>query len=139
MNESSECEGCEEGCASCQGGSRFVLGPGLNQGAQRGGFEAGRGTMENWQGGALAENDEQRAPDTVDAPEQQGTSDAYRVVSPRERARSGQSYAEIYAEFVQKAEADLDLESVPLAYREYLRRYFRGIQPPEEAGEPDTD
>ena len=40
---------------------------------------------------------------------------------------------------MQKAEADLDLESVPVAYRDYLRRYFNSIRPqetPEPAEEP---
>jgi len=38
---------------------------------------------------------------------------------------------------VQKAEADLDLDSVPVAYREFLRRYFNSIRPQEAAKAPD--
>ena len=55
------------------------------------------------------------------------------MVSPDERARSSKKYAELYAEFVQMSEADLDLESVPVSQREYLRKYFNAIRPKESA------
>ena len=40
---------------------------------------------------------------------------------------------------VQKVEDDLSLESVPLAYRDYLRRYFTAIRPADEVSEPAGD
>ena len=68
-----------------------------------------------------------------DAQENQGDNTTFHMVSPDEKARSSKRYAEMYAEFVQMAEADLDLESVPVSQREYLRKYFNSIKPKEAA------
>jgi hypothetical protein len=127
----SQCQGCNEGCSSCEGGSR----PGNRAG--KGGLKAGWGTAANWKGGDLKNTDEKRTPELSDAMERQGASTSFKIVSPDERAQSGKKYEELYAEFVQKAEADLDLDSVPTQYRDYLRRYFNSIRPPaaEDSGE----
>ena len=132
MGQCSQCSGCKNGCSSCQGN-------GLCQGsgAKKGGLKAGWGSAAKWDGGALAQADETRLPDVAEVQEREGQSTSFKVVSPDERADSALSYEELYAEFVQKAEADLDLESVPAAYREYLRRYFNAIRP--EVGVPESD
>ena len=36
-------------------------------------------------------------------------------------------------------EADLDLDSVPVAYRDYLRRYFNAIRPQETSPAEETE
>jgi hypothetical protein len=68
----------------------------------------------------------------ADAREQAGTSTALPIVSKEEQALSGQDFREHYANLVRKAEADLALEDVPIAYREYLRRYFVAIRPQDD-------
>jgi hypothetical protein len=122
----------------CKGGNCNK--PGLCQkpGDKPGGLKAGWGSAAQWNGGALAKTDETRDPDIADTQERNGENSSYTVVSPDERAESGLSYDEIYADFVQKTEADLDLESVPLACRDFLRRYFNSIRP-EEAPADDAD
>ncbi|HYE62958.1 MAG TPA: hypothetical protein VD997_13260 [Phycisphaerales bacterium] len=135
MNQG-KCQGCEDGCEECEGG--FCDKPGDKPGkrAGRGGLKAGWGSMAKWDGGKLNKGDEKRTPELTDLMEQQGESATFKVVSPDEKARSGKRYEEMYAEFVQKAEADLDLESMPVSQREYLKRYFKAIRPqePEEKG-----
>lgn len=122
---SGECQGCKDGCGQCQGGGNR---PGR-------GLKPGWGSMAKWDGGSITKSDEKRTPDVASTFEGPGASTSFPIVSPDEKARSGREYAELYAEFVQKAEADLDLESVPVAYRDYLRRYFNAIRPDDAAGE----
>lgn len=133
-----KCQGCEEGCEECEG-SGFCDRPGDKPGkrAGRGGLKAGWGSMAKWDGGKLNKGDDKKTPELTDLMEQQGESATFKVVSPDEKARSGKRYEELYAEFVQKAEADLDLESMPVSQREYLKRYFKAIRPQEseEKGE----
>ena len=120
-------------CGKCGGsGSAFVM-----RSNRKGGLRAGWGTADNWAGGALSKEHEQRLPVLAETRERTGSSSAFAVVSKEERARSAQAYRELYADLVQKAEADLALESVPVAYREFLRRYFVAIRPPEETSDSD--
>ena len=77
-------------------------------------------------------------PALADTRERAGASTAYSVISSRENARSAQEMHEQFAEMVRKAEADLALEQAPLAYRDFLRRYFRAIRPNEEPSD-DAD
>ena len=116
-------------CGSGEGPAAFV-----RRNSGKGGLRAGWGTADNWAGGALGNEHEQRLPVLAETRERAGSSTAFSVVSKEERARSAQEYRELYAELVQKAEAYLALESVPVAYREFLRRYFVAIRPPEDAG-----
>jgi Skp family chaperone for outer membrane proteins len=131
MNQCSQCSGCKNGCSSCKCGNKLVQCQG--NGNKKGGLKAGWGSAPEWSGGSIDKHDEARDPDMIDSQERSGVNTSYKVVSPDERAHSGRNYEELYAEFVQKAEADLDLESVPVAYREYLRRYFNAIRPTESA------
>jgi hypothetical protein len=119
----------------CQGscnkpGEGFCQNPG-GTGAGKGGSKAGWGTASKWNGGSIKPASEQRTPDLASAQDRPGVSTSFQVVSPDERAQSGRRYEELYAEFVQKSEADLGLESVPPGYREYLKRYFNAIRPQE--------
>ncbi len=126
-----ELKRCVGQCGQCDGaGSAFV-----RRSNKKGGLRAGWGTADNWAGGALSNEREQRLPVLAETRERAGSSTAFSVVSMEERARSAQEYRELYAELVQKAEADLALETVPVAYREFLRRYFVAIRPTEDAGE----
>lgn|GEM_PF-2113465 len=138
MNQN-KCQGCEEGCEQCEG-EGFCDKPGDKPGkhAKKGGLKPGWGSAAKWDGGKLAKGDEKRTPDLTDLQEQQGHSSTFQVVSPDEKAKSGKRYEELYAEFVQKAEADLDLENMPVSQREYLKRYFKAIRP-TEGDEKDTD
>lgn len=138
MNQK-KCSGCEDGCSQCEGeGEGFCDKPGNSAG--RGGLKAGWGSMAKWDGGKLGKDDEKRVGELSDAFETQGANTTFQVVSPEERARSSKRYEELYAEFVQMAEADLDLDSVPVSHREYLRRYFKSIRPQEpEAADTATD
>jgi len=134
MNQK-KCEGCGEGCSECEDGNGFCDKPGDKPGnrAGRGGLKAGWGSMAKWDGGDLSKNDEKRVGEMTDTMETQGDSTSFQVVSPDERARSTKRYEELFAEFVQLAEADLDLDSVPVSQREYLRKYFKSIRPKEPA------
>ena len=121
----SQCKSCGNGqCRGCGSGSGFV-----RRSNKKGGLKAGWGTADSWRGGGIAPQREQRLPDLTDAREQAGESTTYSVVSEKERARSMMDYKDIYSEMVHMAEADLSLETVPIAYREYLRRYFLSIRP----------
>ena len=130
----SVCKGQKRGqCQACNGSGAFVQRPG----GKKGGLKAGWGTAGNWLGGKLTDQKEQRLPDVVADRERNGTSTSFSVVSKEERAQSALAYQERYAKLVQKAEADLALEDVPLAYRDFLRRYFSAIKP-EEPQEEST-
>jgi hypothetical protein len=122
MNQCSGCKGNKPGDGMCQ-----------NPGANKGGEKPGWGSAAKWDGGALAQNDETREADLADVAENNGENSSYTMVSPDERARSAIAYEDLYAEFVQKTEADLNLDNVPVAYREFLRRYFNSIRPQEAA------
>jgi hypothetical protein len=139
MNKN-KCEGCENGCSECEG-EGFCENPGDKPGkhAKKGGLKAGWGSAAKWDGGKIAKGDEKRTPDLTDLQEQQGHSSTFQVVSPDEKAKSGKRYEELYAEFVQKAEADLDLENMPVSQREYLKRYFKAIRPAEGDEKNDAE
>lgn len=128
MSECSSCSGCKEGCPAC-----LATGPR----AGKGGLKPGWGSAAKWDGGSITKADEKRAPDVASVIEGPGVSTSFPIVSPDERAQSALKYEELYAEFVQKAEADLELDSVPVAYRDYLRRYFNSIRPEEAARAAD--
>lgn len=120
------CQNCCDGDCDNEG---FCQNPG------KGGKKAGWASAAKWDGGKLHNQDEKRSGEMVDPQETNGESTSFQMVSPDERARSSKKYAELYAEFVQMTEADLDLESVPLSQREYLRKYFNSIRPKEAAPE----
>jgi hypothetical protein len=140
MCQGDSCRKCQSlldmlrrGMSQCKGGNCNGNGlmPGMS--ANKGGHKAGWGSAAKWDGGELAKNAEGRTPDMTEVAERGGESSSFKIVSPDERAASGKSYEELFAEFVQKSEADLDLDSVPLPYREYLSRYFNGIRPRDSA------
>jgi hypothetical protein len=105
---------------------------------KKGGLRAGWGTASRWDGGKLHESQEQRLPVLAETPENSGELSVTPTISPDERAASAQEFKEIYANMVRKAEADLELETVPAALRDYLRRYFVAIKPADEAATPKS-
>lgn len=109
------------------GGGNCPAGLVQRPGAGKGGLRTGRGTMERWDGGTLAEGGETRMPDLQDSRDSAGTSSRLRTISPREESRSQRAAREVYVEMIRKAEAELDLETIPTSQREYLREYFRSI------------
>jgi hypothetical protein len=124
------CKNCGNG--KCSGNcSAFV-----KNSNKKGGLRAGWGTADNWASGRIAPADEQRIGEMVDVQETGGRSDTFATVSPDERAQSAQEDRDRYVDLIRKAEADLDLESIPLAYRDYLRRYFVSIRPADGPAEP---
>lgn len=88
--------------------------------------------MRDWEGGKTQGAQGQRMPDLARTREGKGKSAIIPSVSKDERAESALPDRDTYVDLVKKAEADLALEEVPLSYREYLRRYFSAIRPPEE-------
>ena len=156
LNECKACSGCKNGCASCQGqGSGQMPGNGLGQNPgqgngkanaafvrqadKKGGLEAGWGSAQRWNGGEMSDMNDRRMPDVAATKETHGTDTSYSTVSKDERALSAQEFNELYAQMIRKAEADLELERVPIAYREYLRRYFRGITPQQDQDDEETN
>ncbi|GMU33605.1 MAG: hypothetical protein HS101_13690 [Planctomycetia bacterium] len=137
LNECKSCSTCKSGkcgkCASCSNGN-FV-----RRSNKQGGSKAGWGTADNWLTNQMNRAAGQRTPALAEIKEQGGRQTSFSVVSKDERVESAMPYKEVYAEFVQKAEADLAIESVPHSYREYLRRYFEGIQPADGASEPTSE
>ncbi len=134
LGRPSDCQNCGR-CAKCQGNGPAAF---VRRSNKKGGLKAGWGSAEKWNGGAVEDRDEQRMPALADTRERAGASTAYSVISSRENARSAQEMHEQFAEMVRKAEADLALEQAPLAYRDFLRRYFRAIRPNEEPSD-DAD
>jgi hypothetical protein len=136
MNKKGQGPNCGgEGCEQCQGdgdgdGDGLMDRPGF--GARKGGKKAGWGSASKWDGGELSKDADKRIGEMSDAMETSGMSTTFKIVSPEEKAKSGKRYEELYAEFVAKAEADLELENVPVSQREYLRKYFKAIRPREE-------
>jgi hypothetical protein len=125
-----QCNKC--GNKLCQGN----CGRGLGRfGQGKGGLRPGFGTADRWTGGALAPTPEQRFGDEVDVEETDGEQTTHTTVSPDERAAAAQREKELYIELIRKAEADLALESVPPAHRDYLRRYFLAIRPSDAPAE----
>jgi len=120
-------------CKNCCDGDCENEGDGFCQNPGKGGKKAGWASAAKWDGGKLNNRDEKRTGEMVDPQETNGESTSFQLVSPDERAKSSKKYAELYAEFVQRTEADLDLESVPVSQREYLRKYFNSIRPKEAA------
>ena len=148
LNECKACSGCKNGCSSCQGGGQGQQpGQGQGQGSGRfvrnsdkkGGLKAGWGSAENWKGGNMGDETDRRMPDVASTKETHGTDTSYSTISKEEKATSAQDFNELYAEIIRKAEADLELERVPIAYREYLRRYFRGITPQQDQDEDEVE
>ncbi len=133
LGQCAQCAGCSNGCAACRGSGALVL-----RSDKKGGLRAGWGTAENWGGGLLGGEFEQRLPDVLSIRETAGANTSYASVSTQEEAESALDFKAVYAEMVRKAEADLDLEMVPIAYRDYLRRYFRAIKPEEDFPEGES-
>ncbi|HZW06810.1 MAG TPA: hypothetical protein VFF65_06775, partial [Phycisphaerales bacterium] len=116
----------------CQGGGEKE-GNGVAKQARKGGHKAGWGTAANWDGGTMKPGAEKPTAELAAVQEHAGAQTTFKTVSPDERVTTSKTYKELYAEFVHKSEADLDVESVPAAYRDYLRRYFKAIRPAESA------
>ncbi len=95
---------------------------------KKGGLRAGIGTADTYSDGQLDAQDIGKTPDLVTPRESAGASTRIITTSRDERAQSGQELMDQYVEMMQRAEADLDIESVPISYREYLRRYFVAIR-----------
>ncbi len=134
LNRTGRCAGCANGCSSCRGSSASSMF--LRRSNKQGGLKAGWGTADHWGGGALPPEAEERLADVIAPRESPGAETSTTGVSTREEAQSAQEFRDQYAELVRKAEAELDLEMVPIAYRDYLRRYFRAIRPDQAAPEP---
>lgn len=116
---------CKNGQCSGEGdGSNFT-----KNSNRKGGKNAGWGTAANWAGGKLSGEKSANAPEMDDPAEGAGEVSVLPTVSPDERAASGQDFKEMYTQMIRKAEADLELESVPAAMRDYLKRYFVSIHP----------
>lgn len=128
-----DCKKCGDGrCnGNCNGGGGFM------PSQKKGGLKAGWGSAAKWDGGKISNADEERAQDEEDPLESNGDMAVLPTISNDERAKSAQDYREVFANMVRKAEADLDLEQVPPAYREYLRRYFVSIKPAEREAEKE--
>lgn len=134
----SKCSKCKSG--NCQGncpgsagaGNQMAQGQG-KQGGKKGGLKAGWGSAQNWSGGAMQAQSEERTPDMIDLPENEGEITTTQITSPEERARTAMELRELFANMVKKQEADLGLEAVPPEYRDYLRRYFVSIRPEEDS------
>jgi hypothetical protein len=134
LNRCGSCSACGgAGCSAC-GGDGSGAAAFIQRNDKPGGLRAGWGTAADWTGGAVEAAPEQRLPTLAEIRETAGIETTYPAVSTDERAESALDFKEVYAELVRKTEADLDLEMVPVAYREYLRRYFRAIRPQARPG-----
>ncbi|MBI5862940.1 MAG: hypothetical protein HZB38_00220 [Planctomycetes bacterium] len=100
---------------------------------KKGGLKAGWGSADKWKGGKLDKGAEERQGAEEEVAEGAGDLSVVPTVSNDERANSAQQVREAFANMIRKAEADLDLENVPLSHREFLRRYFVSIKPAERA------
>jgi hypothetical protein len=128
-----KCKNC--GSGTCKG---KCSGNGLGRNPKNG-QKAGWGTAERWTGGGLAPTIDQRTGEMADVEIGEGENTVHTTVSPDERAASAQSERDRYVELIRKSEADLALESIPVAYRDYLRRYFVAIRPSDAPAEPASE
>jgi hypothetical protein len=55
------------------------------------------------------------------------------VKSAREAAESAVEKKNIFVKYERLAEETLYNESIPIGYREYIRRYFENIRPKDES------
>ena len=132
LNQCSSCSSCsgrEGGCSACAGNGSAAF---VRRNNKKGGLRAGWGTADDWSGGTVDPAGELRLPDIAETRETAGIDTSFTIVSTDEDAESAVDFKSVYADLVQKAEADLDLEMIPVSYREYLRRYFRAIRPQED-------
>ena len=150
QQEEKKCSACQgkdsKNCSACQGGTKpgggarqFVRRGGngkksgqRSRGGKKGGTHAGTQTAPNWFGGKLSNRQIGRLPTMVPDKEGDGPStNVSQSISNNEKDASELQFKKKYAELVQKAEADLALEDIPIAYREFLKRYFQAIKPVE--------
>ncbi len=96
----------------------------------------GRGTDPNLYGKTVRQKS-QRDPYLLRPNEAKGKSEYFQVKSAREAARSGVDYKNIFVNYKRRAENTLYSEQVPIGYREYVRRYFENIRPPEDPAAKD--
>lgn len=129
LNQCKSCGTCKNGQCSNAGCSGGACNSFVKRNNKKGGLKAGWGTADRWNGGQMDPRDEQRTPDLAKLNEQAGRSTKFTVMSRDETAESSLSHQELFAEYVQKAEADLALETAPMAYRDFLKRYFMAIRP----------
>ena len=75
----------------------------------------------------------------MQAQEGDGKSSFGQTVVADDGSRSQRDLREVYASEVRAAEDTIQRQEVPAGYREYLRRYFDGMEPntTEEAGEKE--
>lgn len=118
-----ECQSCQgKGCADCAGSGQ------AGGDGKQGGLKPGWGSEQDWSGGQAPREAQDTEVDLAMLQETAGFSDMLSAMSADEDMLSGQGFEEQMAEMIRRAEADLDLESAPLAYREYLRSYFVSLR-----------
>ena len=69
------------------------------------------------------------------ANEGEGKSEYFQVKSAREAGRSAVDYKNIFVNYKRLAENTLHNEEIPIGYREYVKRYFDNLLPPEDSQE----
>jgi uncharacterized protein YukE len=137
LNECKSCSACKDGkcgkCANCRNAAFMA------RNHKKGGRGAGWGTADKWHGEMREPPQGAHLPDVAEPKEGTGQQSKFSIVSNDEKAESALAHKDTYAEFIKKAEADLALESVPLAYREYVKKYFQSIGPRTDESEPSKD
>jgi hypothetical protein len=95
----------------------------------RPGQNAGRDTMEEFQGDEEKRTDNEREEHKLKIREGKGQSSFTQTQVANDGSRSEVEAKEVYQAERKAAEETMQRQEIPAGYREYLRRYFDGIQP----------
>lgn len=91
--------------------------------------KAGVGTSAHFQGDEAQRTDAQKDENKVTVRETQGTSSFTQTEVADDGSKTGLGVEEVLAAERRAAEDAIQRQDVPAGYREYLRRYFDGIEP----------
>lgn len=101
------------------------------------GRKAGRATMTNFFGDEEKRTANQREEHKITIKEQKGKSAFSQTQVANDGSRSKLGAKEILAAEKHAAEDTIERQDIPAGYRDYLRKYFDGIQP-DDSAEKDT-
>jgi hypothetical protein len=98
---------------------------------RRGGLKAGNGSVENFLGQEERRTDSTTEEHKLTIRESEGKSSYGQTKTANDGSKSHLGAKEVFLSERQAAEDAIQRQEVPPGYREYIRKYFEGIQPDE--------
>jgi hypothetical protein len=99
---------------------------------------AGRGTMTNFFGDEATRTPNTREEHKITVREQKGKSAFTQTQVANDGSRARLNAKDVLAAEKRAAEDTIEQQDVPAGYREYIRKYFDGIQPAAAASEKEA-